>query len=488
MDGAVGAVHVDAAEQAHQQAGDQRGQHVGDDAADHQHHHRRQAEQGEGRLAGGRRHLVDLRRQAQHQEVATLALQLADRLPGADHQQGIAELELFLDQLGFQGLAVAPQADHVEVVLAAEGQVGEALADQRGVRRQGYLGHADLVGLLGEVTAAQGQGVQLHGVVEAEQVDVRREQVDQQHVAALQLGGGAGADQLAAEMADALDGHHVEALAAAQVELLQRLADQRRIRADAQAPLAAGQAVVADQVLEGPARGAALVAVRVVAEPAAGEQHVADAEGEDHQAERGEAEEAEAARAVAHQVAVHHHVGCGGDQGEHAADQPGEGQRHHQPARRQVQAAGDAEHHRDEDRHHSGGAHHRAEPGDAEHQQHQQARLATAGLGHQPVAQPVGDTGAHQAVADHEQRGDQHHVGIGEAGQGFVDAEHAGQRQGDDHQQGDHVEARLVEGEHQHRGEQQGQDPEQFEVHASVLLLSMAGRRRSLVRGSRAAP
>ena len=64
VDRLVGAVHVDAAEQAHDQTADQRRQHVGHQAADHQCDHQRQAEQGEWRLVGRRRHVVHLRRQA----------------------------------------------------------------------------------------------------------------------------------------------------------------------------------------------------------------------------------------------------------------------------------------------------------------------------------------------------------------------------------------------------------------------------------------
>ncbi|MNC42914.1 hypothetical protein D3C75_917480 [compost metagenome] len=171
----------------------------------------------------------------------------------------------------------------------------------------------------------------------------------------------------------------------------------------------------------------AAVLAHFTAEPVAGQQHVADAEREDHQAKRGKAEKAETAFAVAHQFTVHHHVGRCGDQTEHATDQTGKTQRHHQPAGRDLHACGDAQHHRNENGHHPGGAHHRAQPGHTDHQQHQQTHFAVAGaIGH-PFADAVGNAGAHQPFADHEQRGDQHHVGVAEAGQGFLDAEDAGQ-------------------------------------------------------------
>ncbi len=92
VDRLVGAVHVDAAEQAHDQTADQRRQHVGHQAADHQCDHQRQAEQGEWRLVGRGRHVVHLRRQAQHQEVAAQTLQAVDVLPAAGNQQGVGRL------------------------------------------------------------------------------------------------------------------------------------------------------------------------------------------------------------------------------------------------------------------------------------------------------------------------------------------------------------------------------------------------------------
>ena len=128
VNGAVGAVQVNAAKSAHQQAADQCGEHVGHQAADHQGHHHRQAEQGVRCLARRRCHLVDFCRQAEHEEIAALLLQAVNSLPATGDQQGVAGLEAFIDQHALQRLAVAAQPDHVELVARAEAQLLDGFA------------------------------------------------------------------------------------------------------------------------------------------------------------------------------------------------------------------------------------------------------------------------------------------------------------------------------------------------------------------------
>ena len=77
-----------------------------------------------------------------------------------------------------------------------------------------------------------------------------------------------------------------------------------------------------------------------------------------------------------------------------------------------------------------------------QHQQDEQARLAAAGPGHQPVAEPLRDAGPHQPLADDEQQRDQHDVGVAEAGQRLVHGDDAGERQQHQHQQRHGVHAR----------------------------------------------
>jgi hypothetical protein len=147
--------------------------------------------------------------------------------------------------------------------------------------------------------------------------------------------------------------------------------------------------------------------------------HVDDAQRECQQADRGDAEKAERLQAGVAQGIVDHQVGRRGDQGQQAAEQGGEGHRHHQPAGADAEPGGDAEHHRNEDRHHAGGTHERAQPGHRQHQQHQQPAFAGAGQPGQPDADLIGDAGPHQSLADHEQSGDQQDQWVAEAGHRF---------------------------------------------------------------------
>ena len=477
MNGAIGAVHVDAAPRAHQQAADQRGEHVGHQATDHQPDHHRQAQQGIRRPGACGCHLVDLGRQAQHQEVAGLGLQLAHRFPRADYQQGVAQAQLFFNQLFLDGQLVAPQPHHVEVVAGTERKFEDALADQLRAWRQRHFRHPQLLGLVDEVGRLEVQRLQLHGLAQAAQVVAVGEQVEQQDIPLLQHGARVGGDHPGGELVLAFDADHVGAMPGAQFQFAQGMADQRRVRADAQAAFATVEFVVQHQVEQGAAGFHSTILSHFAIEPVAGQQHVANAQYQHHQAERGETEKAEAALAVAHQLAVHDHVGWRGHQAEHAADQPGEAQRHHQPAGGEFQARGNAQHHGDEDRHHPGGTHHRAQAGHRHHQQHQQARLAVAGALAHPFADAVGDAGAYQAFADHEQCSDQYHVGVTETGQGLVHGKDAGERQDEDHQQRNHVHAWAVDDEQHDDDGQQAEDPEQLLVHGEGVFLHTRARK-----------
>ena len=362
---------------------------------------------------------------------------------------------------------MATQADDVEAVAAAEAQFLDGLARQLRLRRQRDFGQPQLVGVQAVVGGVERHGLQAQRLVGAEQADGRAGEVHQQHVAGFQLGVAGGHEQQGAELALALDGDDVDAVLAAQLELVQGL-PRERVGAYPQASFALAEVVGAGQVGEGQARRRGGVVTACAAEPAAGGEHVEHAQDQHGEADGRGAEEAEAVKAGAAQFAVHHHVRRRGHQGEHAADEAGEGQRHHQPRRWDLQPRGDAEHDRDEDGDHAGGAHHRAEPGDAEHEQHQQAGFAAAGAGHQRVAQAVGDAGAHQAVADDEQRGDQHDAGVAEAGQGLFGAEHAAERQGHEGQQGDGVHAWAVAHEEGDDHQQQAEYPDELRDHGGA--------------------
>ncbi|MNI69177.1 hypothetical protein D3C73_1249110 [compost metagenome] len=126
MNRLISAFHVDAAELAHQQAGNQRGDRVRDFIGQHHRHHQRQAEQGVRCLSDGRRHLVNLGRQIEHDKIMGFRLQLADRLPVADHQQDIAQRQGLIHQLARQGFAIAANTDHVQIITATESGFAQA--------------------------------------------------------------------------------------------------------------------------------------------------------------------------------------------------------------------------------------------------------------------------------------------------------------------------------------------------------------------------
>ena len=87
----------------------------------------------------------------------------------------------------------------------------------------------------------------------------------------------------------------------------------------------------------------------------------------------------------------------------------------------------------------------------------EQPGLTAASLLDKPVAEPLGYTRPHQAIADHEQGSDQDDVGIAEASQRLAHADHAGEGQRRQHDQRHGVHAGLVDREHRDRGREQNE-------------------------------
>ena len=168
---------------------------------------------------------VDLGGKAQDQEVFGLALQLAYRLPRADHQQGVAKAQLFFHQLLFDSGLIAAQADHVKAIAGAKRQFEDALADQLRAGWQRDLSHSQILGLIDEVGGLEVQRLQLHGLAQAAQVVMLGEQVEQQHVALMQHGARVGRDHARGELVLALDTDHVGAVSGAQFQLAKVVAD-----------------------------------------------------------------------------------------------------------------------------------------------------------------------------------------------------------------------------------------------------------------------
>ncbi|MNZ87305.1 hypothetical protein D3C78_1061580 [compost metagenome] len=55
-------------------------------------------------------------------------LQLANRLPVANHQQNVAQRQGLIHQLARQGFAIAADPHHVQIVTAAKGGFAQAFA------------------------------------------------------------------------------------------------------------------------------------------------------------------------------------------------------------------------------------------------------------------------------------------------------------------------------------------------------------------------
>ena len=192
-------------------------------------------------------------------------------------------------------------------------------------------------------------------------------------------------------------------------------------------------------------------------QPAARDEHVADARGEDDGAERRETEKAETSEARVFERAVRHEIRRRADEREHPADQPRKTQRHHQPSRRELLPLGHEQHHRDEDRDDAGRTHDRAQPRDGEHQQGEQPPFAARRAAQQEIADPIREPRAHEPFADDEERGDEHDIRIAESRERLRHRQHARERQRDHREQRDHIHARLV------RDEQRDARPEQTE-------------------------
>ena len=212
MDGAVGTVHVDATEGAHQQAADQCGDHVRDNTADHQPDGDDQTEQRERGAPRRRCRFIDFGGQRENEEVFRLPVQQADRLPGASDEQGVAHAQLFLQYFAGDGAPVAPQSHDVDTALRTHPQIEDRPADHPGTRRQGDFGQAEFARTFKEMLALERQGLQLHLTTEAVKIEFGVDEVDEQDVAIQQLAIGRGAQHVVAELALPLDGNDVGAV------------------------------------------------------------------------------------------------------------------------------------------------------------------------------------------------------------------------------------------------------------------------------------
>ncbi len=227
MDRLVGALHVDAAKLAHQQTGDQRGNHVGHRVGHHQQDHHPEADKGVNGLAARWRHLVYLGRQPHQQKVTAVGLQQSDMTPVAHHQQGIPHLQRLIHQLATHRLAIPAQPHHAQAVAGAEGHLAHGFAKQARLGNKRHLGHPHLPRLIGEVLAAQDHRLKARLAAKLANVDFRIGHIDQQHIPGLKFTDPRDRHHHPTKLAPALYPDDVGAIAGAQLQLIQGMANQR---------------------------------------------------------------------------------------------------------------------------------------------------------------------------------------------------------------------------------------------------------------------
>lgn len=226
MDGLVGALHVDAAELAHQQAGDERRYDVGHGIRHHQHYHDREGNQGVDGLAASRRHLVHLGGQAEQQEVPVVGLQLANEAPVAHHQQAVPHQQRLIHQLAGERLTVAADPDHAQAVAGTKRHLADALAEQAGFGNEGDLGHTHLPRLIREILSAQYHGLEPRLGAKLPHIHLGVGHVDEQYVLGLELGDAGDGHHHPSKLAPALQPDDVGPEAGTQLQLVQGLAYQ----------------------------------------------------------------------------------------------------------------------------------------------------------------------------------------------------------------------------------------------------------------------
>lgn len=130
-------------------AADEGGLDVGHHACRHERDDQQQREHRIGRALGAGQVLVEFSRQIEHDEVAGLAWQPADRLPGADQEHGVADVDLLLAQpMGLEGRTSAPHPDYRELIARQLLPLYDGLADEARGLRDHHLQHADSLGLV----------------------------------------------------------------------------------------------------------------------------------------------------------------------------------------------------------------------------------------------------------------------------------------------------------------------------------------------------
>jgi hypothetical protein len=152
----------------------------------------------------------------------------------------------------------------------------------------------------------------------------------------------------------------------------------------------------------------------------------------------------------------------------------GERQWQQQPGRELVEPHGHDHDHWQQGRHRAVDADHRGQAGDQHHHEDQQAPPAGTGQRDELLPSPGGHPPGVQALADHEQRRDEDHYRVTEAGEGLVQVEDPGGPQGERGTEGHQLDGEPVQDEQDdHGGEHREAD--RNVTHATPRLTSRAG-------------
>ena len=210
--------------------------------------------------------------------------------------------------------------------------------------------------------------------------------------------------------------------------------------------------------------------------PAGGEQ-VQQAHGETDEPQRGDREHPKAVEPSPHRLAVHDEVGGGPHQGDGAAENRDEGERHEIPRSRLLGLLGERDEDGQEDQH-DGGRHEKGREERADEAEREHARvLAAQGRGLRPGPDGGDETGLAEPQAEHEHRADRHGGAAGQTRHGLGRRQDAGEEKDDRDRDGDLVHPNSVEGEQDERRQGQAQHERDLEGHPASSPSGRPGRR-----------
>ena len=157
--------------------------------------------------------IVQFGRHVEHHHVPAFDVQALDVRPKSDEQQYVPGMKSFAEKATSKCNSTTTEAYHCQALFCADSGFQDGLIDQLRVGRNHRLNHANLMSCVGEISAivAKRQSIEPKSIAQPRHLDIRRERVDKDHVVALKLCLGNGADHLGPECEFADDGHNVHA-------------------------------------------------------------------------------------------------------------------------------------------------------------------------------------------------------------------------------------------------------------------------------------